>query len=438
MLEKIFKLKENNTTARKEIMAGIITFLTMSYILMVNPAILSATGMDKAALFTTTALAAIISTLLMAFLTNLPIAQAPGMGLNNFFAFTVVLTMGYPWRFALTAVFIEGIIFVLLTFFNVRELIVKSIPLVLKEAIPIGIGLFIALIGLKNADIVVPNKDTLLSIGDLANHHVWIAFFGIILSGVLLALRVNGAILIGIVASTIFGLVLGEVHLPEGSWIALPPSIAPIFAQFEWDNILSFDMLIVVFTFLFVNLFDTVGTLIGVVTKAGFIDKEGNFPQVKKALFADALGTTIGAVLGTSTVTAYVESTAGVAAGGRTGLTAVSTASMFVLTLFLAPLFLIVPASATTPALVIVGLFMISAVTKINFDDITEALPAFITITFMPFTYSIAQGIVYGILSYCIIKLCTGKYKDITVTILIVSVLFLVKLVLDGMHILGN
>lgn len=438
MLEKIFKLKENNTTARKEIMAGIITFLTMSYILMVNPAILSATGMDKAALFTTTALAAIISTLLMAFLTNLPIAQAPGMGLNNFFAFTVVLTMGYPWRFALTAVFIEGIIFVLLTFFNVRELIVKSIPLVLKEAIPIGIGLFIALIGLKNADIVVPNKDTLLSIGDLANHHVWIAFFGIILSGVLLALRVNGAILIGIVASTIFGLVLGEVHLPEGSWIALPPSIAPIFAQFEWDNIISFDMLIVVFTFLFVNLFDTVGTLIGVVTKAGFIDKEGNFPQVKKALFADALGTTIGAVLGTSTVTAYVESTAGVAAGGRTGLTAVSTASMFVLTLFLAPLFLIVPASATTPALVIVGLFMISAVTKINFDDITEALPAFITITFMPFTYSIAQGIVYGILSYCIIKLCTGKYKDITVTILIVSVLFLVKLVLDGMHILGN
>lgn len=438
MLEKIFKLKENNTTARKEIMAGIITFLTMSYILMVNPAILSATGMDKAALFTTTALAAIISTLLMAFLTNLPIAQAPGMGLNNFFAFTVVLTMGYPWRFALTAVFIEGIIFVLLTFFNVRELIVKSIPLVLKEAIPIGIGLFIALIGLKNADIVVPNKDTLLSIGDLANHHVWIAFFGIILSGVLLALRVNGAILIGIVASTIFGLVLGEVHLPEGSWIALPPSIAPIFAQFEWDNIFSFDMLIVVFTFLFVNLFDTVGTLIGVVTKAGFIDKKGNFPQVKKALFADALGTTIGAVLGTSTVTAYVESTAGVAAGGRTGLTAVSTASMFVLTLFLAPLFLIVPASATTPALVIVGLFMISAVTKINFDDITEALPAFITITFMPFTYSIAQGIVYGILSYCIIKLCTGKYKDITLTILIVSVLFLVKLVLDGMHILGN
>lgn len=438
MLERIFKLKENNSNVKTEIFAGVITFLTMSYILMVNPNILGSTGMNKEALFTTTALASIISSLIMAFLTNLPIAQAPGMGLNNFFAFTVVLTMGYSWQFALTAVFIEGIIFIILTFFNIRELIVKSIPMVLKEAIPIGIGFFITFIGLKNAEIIVSNKDTLLMMGDLANHHVWIAFFGIILSGVLLALNVNGAILIGIVGSTIFGIILGDIHLPEGNWISLPPSITPIFAQFEWDNIFTFDMLIVVFTFLFVNMFDTVGTLIGVVSKIGILDKEGNFPQVKKALLADALGTTIGSVLGTSTVTAYVESTSGVAVGGRTGLTAVSTAGMFVLSLFLAPLFLMVPAAATTSALVIVGLFMISAVAKINFNDITDALPAFITITFMPFTSSIAQGIVYGILSYCLLKLFTRKYKEISLTIIIVSILFFIKLILDGMHIFGN
>lgn len=435
MFEKIFKLKENNTTVRKEIVAGIITFLTMSYILIVNPNILSTTGMDKGALFTATALATILATLFMAFFTNLPVAQAPGMGLNTFFAFTVVLTMGYKWEFALTAVFIEGVIFILLTFFNVRELIVKSLPRVLKEAIPVGIGLFITLIGLKSAGIVVGNDATLLAIGDFSTEHVWIALLGLLVTGVLLALNVNGAILIGILASAGFGVILGEVHLPEGSWVSLPPSIAPIFMKFDWADVFTFDMVIVVFTFLFVNLFDTVGTLIGVVSKAGFTDEDGNFPQIKKALFADALGTTFGAMLGTSTITSYVESASGVAAGGRTGLTSVSTAGMFVLALFLAPMFSMIPASATAPALIIVGLFMFTAVAKINFNDMTEAIPAFITLIFMPFTYSIAQGIVFGIISYCLLKIFTGRFKDITVTVYVMTALFLVKLVLDSIHI---
>lgn len=436
MLEKIFKLKENNTTARKEIIAGIITFLTMSYILVVNPNILSTTGMDKGALFTATALATVLATLFMAFFTNLPIAQAPGMGLNTFFAFTVVLTMGYSWQFALTAVFIEGIIFILLTFFNVRELIVKSLPRGLKEAIPVGIGLFITLIGLKSAGIVVGNDATLVAIGDFSVHHVWIALLGLIVTGVLLALNINGAILFGILSAAVFGVFLGEVHLPEGSWVSLPPSIAPIFFQFDWKDVFTFDMLIVVFTFLFVNLFDTIGTLIGVVSKAGLTDEDGNFPQLKKALFADALGTTCGAVLGTSTITSYVESASGVAAGGRTGLTSVSTALMFILALFLAPVFAIIPASATAPALIIVGLFMFTAVVKIDFNDMTEAIPAFITLIFMPFTYSIAQGIVFGIISYCLLKFFTGRFKEITITVYILTVLFLIKLVLDTIYLI--
>lgn len=436
MLERIFNLKENNTTARTEIVAGIITFLTMSYILIVNPNILSTTGMDKGALFTATALATVVATLFMAFFTNLPIAQAPGMGLNNFFAFTVVLTMGYTWQFALTAVFIEGIIFILLTFFNVRELIVKSLPLVLKEAIPVGIGLFIALIGFKSAGIVVSNDETLVTIGDFSVHHVWIASLGLVVTSILLALNINGAILVGILSATLFGIILGDVHLPDGNWISLPPSISPIFFQFDWSDVFSFDMIIVVFTFLFVNLFDTVGTLIGVVSKAGFTDSEGNFPQIKKALFADALGTTFGAIFGTSTITSYVESASGVAAGGRTGLTAVSTAVMFFLALFLAPLFSIIPASATAPALIIVGLFMFSAVTKINFNDMTEAIPAFITLIFMPFTYSIAQGIVFGIISYCILKLFTGRRNEITPTVYVMTALFLVKIVFDSIYLL--
>lgn len=436
MIEKLFKLTENKTTVRTELMAGIITFLTMSYILIVNPNVLGATGMDKAALFTTTALATIVGTLLMALLANLPIAQGPGMGLNNFFAFTVVLTMGYTWQFALTAVFIEGLIFVLLTFFNVRELIVNSIPQSLKDAIPVGIGLFITLIGMQNAGIIVGNPNTLVGLGDLSNHSVWIAVIGLIVTGILFARNVHGAILIGIVIATIAGVIFGDVHVPTGSIISLPPSISPIFCQFEWNHIFSFDMMIVVFTFLFVNLFDTVGTLIGVASKAGLIDDKGNFPQVKKALFADALGTTCGAVLGTSTVTSYIESASGVASGGRTGLTAVSTAFMFFIALFLAPIFLMVPAAATAPALIIVGLFMISAVVKIDFSDMTESLPAFLTIVMMPFAYSIAQGIVFGFLSYVFLKVFTGQAKKVSTTVFVITFLFLLKMVVNALHII--
>lgn len=436
-IENYFNLKENNTTIRKEFVAGIITFLTMSYILTVNPNILADAGMDRHALFTTTALATIIATLLMAFLAKLPIAQAPGMGLNSFFAYSVVITMGYSWQFALTAVFIEGIIFILLTFFNVRELIVKSIPKVLKQAIPVGIGLFITLIGLKGGGFITSHPQTLLTLGDFAKHDVWIAVAGLIIIAVLLARNINGAILIGIVVATLFGLALGDVKLPETTIVSLPPSIAPIFAKFEWDHILTLDMVIVVFTFLFVNLFDTVGTLIGVVNKAGLADKDGNFPQMKKALMADALGTTIGSVLGTSTITSYVESASGVASGGRTGLTAVSTALMFAIALFFAPLFLMVPAAATAPALIIVGLFMISAVIEINFSDITEGLPAFLTIAFMPFTYSIAQGIVFGMLSFAIIKVFSGRFKDVSLPVYIITILFLLKIILDATHLIG-
>lgn len=437
LLEKTFKLSENNTTIRKEFLAGLITFLTMSYILIVNPSILSTTGMDKDALFTATALATIFATLMMALYAKLPIAQAPGMGLNAFFAFTICGVMGYSWQFALTAVFIEGIIFILLTFFNVRELIVKSIPKVLKDAIPVGIGLFITLIGLKNAGIVVSSPATLVALGDFSQHSIWIAFLGLFVTAVLFVRNVNGSILIGIVVATIFGLILGDVKLPEGNVIDTPPSIAPIFAQFEWDYILSVNMVIVVFTLLFVNLFDTVGTLIGVVSKAGLADEDGNFPQMKKALFSDALGTTVGSILGTSTVTAYVESASGVASGGRTGLTSVSTALFFILALFFAPLFLMVPAAATSPALIIVGLFMISSVAKINFSDMSEGLPAFLTIVFMPFTYSIAEGIVFGMLSFAFIKVFCGKSKDVSVTVYVIAALFLLKLVLDAMHVIG-
>ncbi len=437
-LERYFELSSNGTSIKKEFIAGVITFLTMSYILVVNPNVLADAGMDRHALFTTTALATIVATLLMGFYAKLPIAQAPGMGLNSFFAYSVVLTMGYTWQFALTAVFIEGIIFLLLTFFNVRELIVRSIPKVLKEAIPAGIGLFITLIGLKSAGVVVADPNTLVRLGDFSQHSVWITMVGLVVTGILLIRNVNGAILFGILSATIFGLILGDIALPTRI-LDLPPSIEPIFGEAikpmftaeGWNKIFSLDMLVVVFTFLFVNLFDTVGTLIGVISKTNLADKDGNFPQMKKALFTDAMGTTIGSMLGTSPVTSYVESASGVASGGRTGLTAVSVAIMFALALFLGPVFLIIPAAATAPALIIIGLFMISSVANIKFDDLSEGLPAFLTIVFMPFTYSIAEGIVFGMLSYTILKLGAKQYKDITPTVYILSILFLLKIILD-------
>ncbi|MBP1618908.1 MAG: guanine permease [Bacteroidetes bacterium] len=408
----------------------------MSYILVVNPNILGETGMDKPALFTATALATILGTLFMALFANLPIAQAPGMGLNSFFAFSVVLGLGYSWQMALTAVFIEGIIFIVLTLFNVRELIVKTIPQTIKEAIPVGIGLFITLIGLKNAGIVVADKNTFVSLGDMGDPHVWVALIGLIFTAVLYIKNVYGSFFIGIGTATIFAVFFGLVHFPEGGIFSLPPDISPILFKFDFEHIFSLNMLIVVFTFLFVNLFDTIGTLLGVASKAGLIDKNGNFPQIKRALFADALGTTVGAFVGTSTVTSYVESASGVAAGGRTGLTSVSTAVMFAIALFLAPLFLMVPAAATAPALIIVGLFMTSSVVNINFGDMSESVPAFLTMVLMPFTFSIAHGIVFGMITYVILKSLIGKFKHISITMWIIFVLLLLKLVLEGSHVL--
>lgn len=428
MLDKFFKIKENNSSLRTEIIAGITTFMTMVYILAVNPSILSAAGMDKDAVFTATALSAIIATLVMALVAKLPFALAPGMGLNAFFAFTVVLGMGYSWQFALTAVFLEGLVFILLTAFNIRELIVNSIPLNLKHAVSVGIGLFIAFIGLKGTGLIVDNPATLVGLGDMRNPAVLVGLAGVLIIGILLAKKVKGAILIGILASTIIGLFVGVTLIPESfRVVSLPPSIEPIFLKFDFSQVFTFDMLIVLFTFLFVDMFDTVGTLVGVSSKAGMLDKDGNVPRVKQALFADAVGTTVGAILGTSTVTTYVESAAGVAEGGKTGMTALTVAGMFTLALFFAPVFMIIPTAATAPALIIVGLFMISPIMNIDLDDFTESIPAFFTIIMMPLTYSIAEGIVFGMLSYVFLKLLTGRYKEIKPVMYVIAILFLIK-----------
>ncbi len=427
MFERFFQLKNNKTSVRTELLAGATTFMTMAYILAVNPEILSATGMDKNALFSATAISAMVATLVMALVAKLPFALAPGMGLNAFFAFTVVLGMGHSWQFALTAVFIEGIIFLLLTAFNIRELIVNSIPMPVKHAVSAGIGLFIAFIGLQNAGIIVNNDATLVSLGDMGSSAVLIALGGIVITAVMLALKVKGALLIGIFLVTIAGIPLGVTSIPDGHLVTTPPSLSPIFMKFEFSQILSADMVIVVFTFLFVDMFDTVGTLVGVSDKAGMLDKEGRVPRVKQALFADSIGTTVGAMLGTSTVTTYVESASGVAEGGRTGLTSLTTAALFLIALFFAPVFTMVPPAATTAALVLVGFFMMSPIQKINFDNPTDAIPAFITIIIMPLTYSIAEGIVFGMLSYVLLKLLTGKTKDISIVMYVLAILFILK-----------
>lgn len=426
-MEKLFKLSERNTSLKTELIAGLTTFLTMAYILIVNPLILSDAGMDMGAVFTATALSSAIATLVMAFMANLPFALAPGMGLNAFLAYTVVLGMGYSWQFALTAVFFEGIIFIILTIFNIREAIVNSIPKNIKNAISVGIGLFIAFIGLQNAGIIVDGS-TLVVLGDITQGAPLVAIIGLVVTGILLAFKVRGALLIGIVATTIIGIPFGVTTYAGGSY--MPPSLAPTFWQFEFHNILTLDFLVVMFTFLFVDMFDTVGTLIGCATKADMIQEDGSIPNCKEALFADAVGTTAGAILGTSTVTTFVESSAGVAEGGRTGLTALTVAILFLISLFLSPLFLSIPSAATAPTLILVGLFMMSPVKNIDFDDYTEGIPAFLCILFMPMAYSIADGIMFGVLSWIILKLCTGKAKQITVMTIIISVLFLLKLII--------
>ncbi len=427
--EKQFKLKEHGTDVKTEVIAGVTTFMTMAYILAVNPGMLSETGMDIGGVFTATALSSAIACFMMALLANYPFALAPGMGLNAFFTYSVVFGMSRSWQFALTAVFIEGIIFILLSFFNVREAIFNSIPMNLKKAVSVGIGLFIALIGFVNAGIVVTGDGTILGLGDLLSNQALLALLGLIITGILLAKKVKGALFIGIIATTLIGIPLGVTQLPSGGILSLPPSVKDVAFKFEWSNVFTWDMLIVMFSFLFVDVFDTIGTLIGVASKADMLDEEGRLPKVKQALLADAIGTTIGACLGTSTVTTYVESASGVAEGGRTGLTAFTTAIMFVLALFLAPLFLMIPGAATAPALILVGLFMMSPIKEIDLDDFTEAIPAFLTIVMMPFAYSIAEGIVFGMVSYAVLKTLTGRHKEVSVTMYILAVLFILKTV---------
>ena len=425
MLEKLFGFDRNVTRVRTEVLAGITTFLTMAYILAVNPNILSATGMDKGALFTTTVIASAFATLLMAFYAKLPFGLAPGMGLNAFFAYTVCLTMGYTWQFALTAVLIEGLIFILLTVTNLRDKIVDAIPVTLKNAIGAGIGLFISFIGLQNAGIIVNNDATLISMGNITSGTALLGMIGLVVTSLLLVKGVRGALLFGILITTLIGIPMGITKF-DGIF-STPPSIEPIFWQFEWHNIFTKEMIVVVFTFLFVDMFDTIGTLVGVTTKAGMMDKNGKIPHLKQALMVDAIGTTAGAMLGTSTITTFVESASGVGEGGRSGLTAFVTAVCFLLSLFFAPFFLSVPGAATAPVLILVGLMMMSSVLKVNFADYSEAIPAFICIIFMPLAYSISDGIVLGMISYVLINLLTGKYKKLTIGMYILAAIFVLK-----------
>lgn len=436
MLAKFFRLSEHNTTVKKEVLAGLTTFSTMAYILAVNPSILSRTGMDFNALITATALAAAIGTLVMALYAKLPIGVAPGMGLNAFFAYTIVSSMGYTWQFALTAVFLEGIIFIFLSMFRIREAIINSIPENLKHAISVGIGLLIALIGMANAGIIETGMHhvgegkldgVILKMGDVTSIGPLIALIGLIVSAVLMYKHINAALLIGILAATVIGIPLGITHFPaNGHLVSLPPSLAPVAFKLQFDKIFTLDMVMILFTLLMVNLFDTVGTLIGLCNKAGLLDENGRLPRAKQALMADAVGTTAAGLLGTSVVTAYVESASGIAAGGKTGLTALTVAIMFLLSLFFAPVFAMIPQAATAPALIIVGMLMMGAVTKIDFNDVTEAIPAFLAIVMMPYTYSIAEGIVFGMLSYVLLKVLTGQYKSISPVMYVLAVLFII------------
>ena len=452
-LDKIFHLKENHTDVKTEVMAGITTFMTMAYILAVNPNILSASGMDRGAVFTATALSAFIATCLMALLSNYPFVLAPGMGLNAYFTYTVVLGMGYTWQQALSAVFAEGIIFILLSLTNVREAIFNSIPMNLKHAVSVGIGLFIAFIGLQNAKIVVGNDSTLVSIfsfkssvaeGTFSSQGITVllALIGILVTAVLLAKDVKGSILWGILITWVLGIICQLTHLyvPNadiGYYSLLPdfsngisvPSMAPTFMKMDFSIVFSLDFVVIMFAFLFVDMFDTLGTLIGVASKADMLDKDGKLPKIKGALLSDAVGTTVGAVCGTSTVTTFVESASGVAEGGRTGLTSIVAGILFALSLLLSPIFLAIPSFATAPALIVVGYLMLTSVTKIDFSDMTEAIPCFIAIIAMPFMYSISEGISMGVISYVVINLITGKAKEkkISVLMYVLAILFVLK-----------
>lgn len=431
-MEKFFNLKAHNTDVKTEVLAGITTFMTMAYILVVNPLMLSDAGMDFGGVFTATALAAGIATLIMALYAKYPFALAPGMGLNAYFAYTVVIEMGMSWQFALTAVLIEGILFILLSAVSGREAIFDAIPKNLKAAVSVGIGLFIAFIGLEGSGIVTQGSGTIVALGNLKESSAIVAIIGIIITGVLVARNVKGGLLIGIILTTLVGIPFGVTTLPENftSIMSFPPSLKDVAFKFvPLSEIFSFEMVIAVFTFLFVDIFDTVGTLAGVASKADMLDEDGKLPRVGNALMADAVGTVAGAALGTSTVTTYVESASGVAEGGRTGLTSLTTAAMFFIALFFAPLFTLVPSAATAPALVIVGLFMMSSITQLDFSDYTESIPAFLTIVMMPFAYSIAEGIVFGMVSYVFIKVLTKKAKDVSIIMYLLALLFIIRVV---------
>ena len=441
MLTKLFGFNPSQTTVRREILAGITTFLTMSYILAVNPSLFSQLdGMPTGAVFTATALAAIVGCFVMAFIGKLPFGLAPGMGLNAFFVYTVCLGMGYSWQFALTAVFIEGIAFIIMTLTNVREAIVNAIPESLRNAIGVGIGLFIAFIGLQSSGIIVNDasivtengvpeifSSTIVKLGDITSGSGLLAFIGIIITSFLFAKNVPGSILIGILLTMLIGIPMGITEFKGIA--AFPERTDPIFCQFEFDKIFTLDMLVVVFTFLFIDMFDTVGTLVGVCTKAGMVDKNGKIERLNHAFMADSIATTVGACLGTSTTTTYVESAAGVAQGGRSGLTAFVVGACFVIALFFSPLFLSIPAAATAPALVIVGLLMIEPIRNIPFDDFSEAIPAFTCIIMMPLSYSISNGILIGMITYVVMNLITGKNNrtKVTPTMIILAILFILK-----------
>ena len=415
---------------RRELMAGLTTFLTMSYILAVNPDILSSTGMDKGAVFTATALSSAIGTLLIAFLAKLPFAQAPSMGINAFFAFTLVMGMGYSWQAALAAVFVEGIIFILLTVFNIREQIVRCIPKNLRFAISAGIGFFIAFIGLKNAGIIVASEATFVTLGAFTPVAT-LAVIGIILSAVLMVLRVRGALFYSIILCTLIGIPMGVTEIPEGFVpVSLPKSIAPTFLQFDFAALLNLDMALTIFALVFMDIFNTVGTLIGAAAKTEMMDSEGNVRHIKEAMLADAVATSVGAVCGTSTVTTFVESGAGIAEGGRTGMTALATAGLFVVSLFLAPLFLLIPSAATTGALVLVGVLMLSSIQDIDLMDISEAMPSFITVLTMVLTYNIAEGMSLGLISYTLVKLLSGQWRQVSLTLYIVSTLLVLRYIM--------
>ena len=426
MLKKLFGFDDKVTTVRTEILAGVTTFLTMSYILAVNPVMFSQLeGMTAGAVFTATALAAIVGSLAMAVWGKLPFGLAPGMGLNAFFVYTVCMGMGYSWQFALTAVFIEGLIFILLTLTNLREAIVNAIPDSMKNAIGAGIGLFIAFIGLQNAGIIINNDSTLVSLGDITSGAPLLAMIGLLITGLLTVKNVRGGLLIGLLATTVIGIPMGLTDY--NGVMSMPHSLSDIAFKFEWENIFTLDMVVVVFTLIFIDMFDTIGTLVGVCTKANMIGPDGRIPRVKQAFMADAIATTLGACLGTSTTTTYVESASGVAQGGRSGLTAFAVTCCFAISLFFSPLFLAIPSAATAPVLIIVGLFMLSPIKNIALEDYAESIPAFITIVMMPMAYSISDGILIGMITYVVLNMLCGNFKRITPTMYVLAVLFILK-----------